>query len=233
VISGALPPGLSIVNGVITGTPTTAGAFTFVVQSLLDPQRKDTETLQIDVTAALAISAPKPFAAGTAGAVTLWEVGLPFSSKLVAAGGNGTYTWSLADGALPTGMALAADGTVTGTPSVAGLSRATIHLADSVGRTADYQAVIGVAARLTISTTKLRPGKVGRVYRAKLATKGGVLQKKWKVTSGPLPRGIRLDRTLGVLSGTPTKPGRYRVTVEATDALKVKAVKKLVVEVLA
>jgi len=35
-----------------------------------------------------------------------------------------------------------------------------------------------------------------------------------------------------VLSGTPTRPGRYRVTFEATDALKVTAVKTLVIDVL-
>jgi hypothetical protein len=157
---------------------------------------------------------------------------VPFASKFTATGGTGTYTWSLADGALPAGMALAADGTVVGKPTVAGLSRSTIRLADTEGRTADYQAVIGVAGRLTIATTKLRTGKVGRLYRAKLTTTGGVPEKKWKITSGPLPRGIRFDRALGVLSGTPTRPGRYRVTFEVTDTLKVKAAKKLVIEVL-
>ena len=76
-------------------------------------------------------------------------------------------------------------------------------------------------------------GKVGRLYRAKLTATGGVLPKKWKVKTGPLPRGIRFDRTLGLLSGTPTRPGRYRVTFEATDALKVTSKKTLLIEVLA
>ena len=80
---------------------------------------------------------------------------------------------------------------------------------------------------------KLRTGKVGRLYRAKVATSGGIAPRKWKIKRGPLPRGIRFDRTLGVLSGTPARPGRYRVTFEATDALKVTASKTLVIEVLA
>ena len=158
---------------------------------------------------------------------------MPFTAKLAASGGTGTYTWSLAGGALPTGLALAADGTVAGKPSAAGVSRATIRLSDDEGRTADYPAAFGVASRLAISTLKLRPGKVGRLYRAKLAATGGIPLKKWKVKTGPLPRGIRFDRTLGVLSGTPTRPGRYRVAFEITDALKVTSTKTLVIEVLA
>ena len=224
VISGALPPGLSIVSGVITGTPTTAGSFTFVVQAELDPTRRDTETLQIDVTAALAITAPaKPRS----------EVGVAFAAKLVATGGTGVYTWSLGGGALPAGVALAADGTLAGTPTAAGAFSFTAALADSAGRTTTQTVAFSVAARLAISTQRLRAGKVGRLYRAKLTATGGVLPKKWKVKTGPLPRGIRFDRTLGLLSGTPTRPGRYRVTFEATDALKVTSKKTLLIEVLA
>ena len=124
-------------------------------------------------------------------------------------------------------MALAADGTVSGTPKVAGVSRATIRLADTEGRTLDYAANFGVAQKLAISTILLRPGKVGRLYRAKLATTGGIAPKTWRVVSGPLPKGIKLDRTLGVLAGVPKKPGSYRVRFEAKDGLKVIAQKTL------
>jgi hypothetical protein len=233
IVQGQLPAGLRLnpVTGVIWGAPTTEGSSSFVVHAALDDGRAGTKSLTIAVRQPLAIQAPKPFAAP--GAPTLWEVGVPFAAKLAASGGTDTYTWSLAEGALPTGLALASAGTVAGKPRVAGAFRATIRLTDSEGRTADYPTVFRVASRLAISTLKLQPGKVGRLYRAKLATTGGLLPKRWKVTSGPLPRGIRFDRTLGVLSGTPTRPGRYRVTFQATDALKVTSTKTLVINVLA
>jgi hypothetical protein len=229
VVSGALPAGLTLNSstGAISGTPTAEGAASFVVRAALADGRADTKGLTITVRQPLAIQATKPLSA--AGTPTIWEVGLPFSAKLAATGGTGTYTWTIADGALPTGLALAADGTVAGTPSVAGPSRTTLRLTDTEGRIADFPAVFAVANRLTISTLALRPGKVGRLYRARLRTTGGVLPKKWKVVSGPLPRGIRFDRTLGLLSGTPKKQGRYRVTFEATDALKVKSTKRFLI----
>jgi hypothetical protein len=202
----------------------------FSVRAALADGRADTKGLEIIVRQPLAIAAARPL---TTGASTQWEVGVPFSAKLSASGGSGTYTWSVAEGVLPSGFALAADGTLAGRAQTAGTYRATLRLTDTDGRTADYDAGFSVSSRLAISTLKLRSGKVGRLYRAKVATSGGIAPKKWKIKRGPLPRGIRFDRTLGVLSGTPTRPGRYRVTFEATDGLKVTASKTLVIEVLA
>jgi hypothetical protein len=226
IFSGALPPGVTLAaNGLLAGTPTAEGSFTFVVRAELDPVRFDTETLSITVRQPLAITTAKPFLPDRVAAI--WEVGVPFTSKLLPSGGSGTYTWTLTEGALPTGLALAADGTVTGTPSAAGVFRATIRLADTEGRTLDAPATFTVAQRLKVSTLLLKPGRVGRLYRAKLSATGGIVPKKWRVATGPLPRGIRLDRTLGVLAGVPTKPGSYRVTFEVVDGLKVTAKKTL------
>lgn len=232
VSQGQLPAGLALdpATGVISGTPTTEGSSPFQVRAALADGRADTKGLEIVVRQPLSIAAATPLT--STGAPMPWEVGVPFSAKLTATGGSGTYTWSIAGGALPTGYALAADGTLAGRTQTAGAYRATLRLTDSEGRTADYAAAFNVASRLAISTQKLRPGRVGRLYRARVATSGGISPKIWKIKRGPLPRGIRFDRTLGVLSGTPTRPGRYRVTFEATDALKVKALTTLVIEVL-
>ncbi|MGH7340405.1 MAG: Ig domain-containing protein, partial [Candidatus Rokuibacteriota bacterium] len=234
VSQGQLPPGLALGanDGVISGIPATEGSYVFSVRAALADGRSDTKGLEIIVRQPLSIAAGRPLASAV-GAPTPWEVGVPFSATLSASGGSGTYTWSVAVGALPSGFALAADGTLTGRTQTAGTYRATLRLTDSEGRTADYAAAFNVASRLAVSTLKLRIGKAGKLYRAKVATSGGIAPRTWKIKRGPLPRGIRFDRTLGLLSGTPTRPGRYRVTFEATDALKVTASKTLVIEVLA
>ena len=92
--------------------------------------------------------------------------------------------------------------------------------------------MIVVAPKLDIATQRLRPGRVGKLYRAKLVALGGVQPKLWRV-KGRLPRGVKLDRTTGVLLGTPKKAGTYRITVEVTDALQVKSTESFVIVVTA
>jgi len=216
---GQLPPGLTLgADGVISGTPTAVGSYSFTLLAVLDPKRSDTKAVKIDVRAPVAIAAR---------VVPRSEIGVPFRLVLVASGGTGTYTWSLTSGTLPLGVALGADGTIVGTPRTAGAFRFTATATDTEGRKADYPGAINVAQRLAIATRLLRPAKVGHAYRQKVVTIFGVLPKVLKVTKGPLPRGIRYDRTLGVLSGTPTKPGTYRITFLAMDALKVQSTKTL------
>jgi hypothetical protein len=152
---------------------------------------------------------------------------VPFQLVLVASGGSGTYTWTLSSGTLAPGVALASSGTIAGTPLEGGTFRFTATATDTEGRKADYPGSLTVAQKLAITTKFLRPAKVGREYRQKVVTIGGVIPKVLKVTKGPLPRGIHFDRTLGVLSGTPTKPGTYFITFDAVDALKTHSTKTL------
>ena len=93
-----------------------------------------------------------------------------------------------------------------------------LRLSDEEGRTFDYAANFAVAARLAVSTLLLKPGKVGKLYRSRVAATGGVLPKAWRITAGKLPKGVRFDRKLGLLSGTPTKAGRYRLTFQVPTA---------------
>jgi large repetitive protein len=232
IVQGQLPAGLTLnpVTGQIWGTPTAEGTVSFVVRAVLDDGRAGTRSLTIAVRQPLAIALRSPLAAR--GAPTLWEVGVPFVARLAASGGTGTYSWSLSGGALPPALALAPDGTVAGTPRAAGPFRATIQLEDSEGRTATFPAIFRVARRLSIGTASLPPAKVGRVYRVRLVATGGLTPRNWKAVAGSIPRGVRLDRR-GLLSGTPTRAGRYRVTFEVSDELGVKSARSLAVVIRA
>jgi large repetitive protein len=226
ISSGALPPGLAIdaSTGLITGTPTAAGEFGFTVFARMNSDaRTDTKALAIVVRDPLSILATEPF---TQARRAPSEVSVAFEAQFTATGGTGAYTWSLTSGELPPGLALS-DGTIAGKPTTAGAYRFTATVTDSEGRVANYPARIIVAAKLSISTLLLRRAKLGRYYQAKVNTAGGVLPRTWRIVRGPLPRGIRFDRTVGLLYGIPTRPGRFRVTFVAADALGVKAKKTL------
>jgi large repetitive protein len=219
ITTGTLPPGLALdaSTGLISGTPTTAGTYDFTVYAKVNADsRSDTKALQIVVRDPLVVSAGEPFVARKA----VTEVGVPFDASISATGGFGTYTWAVTTGIVPRGLQFV-DGAITGKPRTAGSYAFIATVTDQEGRKASYTARIVVAAKLSISTLVLGPGKVGKLYTAKLKTLGGVKPAAWRLLSGPLPRGVRFDRFLGTLTGTPKKAGRYRVTFQATDALGV------------
>ncbi len=277
VSSGSLPAGLSITQqfnetkyAVISGTPTQAGAYEFFLtvtynaqpscnkpasddpfrltinQGLpkltLGPETTSPGTtgvpysLQMTATAegaktfsinsgalppGLAIAAEDPFdPTQSAGG----EVSVPFEAMFTASGGNGTYTWSLGSGTLPPGLDMA-EGALSGTPTTPGVYRFVARVTDSEGRVANYAARVAVAAKLAITTPRLAPGRVGKLYRAKVSTTGGLKPTQWRIVRGPLPRGLTFDRTTGRISGLPKRAGFYRVTFEATDSLDVTALK--------
>ena len=222
--SGQLPPGLALDanTGLISGTPTASGSYTFGVLAKMNADsRQDTKVLGIVIRDPLAITGAEPF---TSSRSALGEVSVPFEAMLTASGGDGTYTWSLASGQLPPGIQLA-EGALAGTPRVAGTYRFVARVTDAEGRTADYPARVVIAQRLAIATRLIKPGRVGKFFQRKLATSGGVKPALWRLVRGPLPRGVSFNRATGVFSGYPVRAGSYRVTVEATDSLGVKALR--------
>ena len=226
ISQGALPPGLALgsSDGLISGTPTSAGSYSFTVLAVVDSKRSDTKALTIVVRDPLAISADEPFDAARHAA--RGEIGLAFRGALVVSGGSGTYTWSPASGTLPPGVTFAADGTISGRPTAVGIYRFRASAADTEGRVASYDVMLSIAARLSIATQVLRSARVGRPYRARLVTSGGVGPKTWS-KRGQLAPGLRLDASVGELRGTPRTPGRYRIALEVADALGVRSKKAL------
>jgi hypothetical protein len=208
VYSGALPPGLGFAaDGTLSGTPTTAGAYSFIVK-VADATRSDTHQVSIEVADKLA---------ATPVTTKEYEVGAPLSVKLAATGGKAPLAWSQTGGTLPAGVSLNGD-TITGTPTAAGAGHDQFTVKDAFGQTVVVDVPLTIRAAVAVRTAKLPATKVGKLYHAVLRTNGGVQPFLWKVTSGKFPVGIRLDRKTGVLAGTARKAGSYPLTFTVKDA---------------
>jgi large repetitive protein len=70
----------------------------------------------------------------------------------------------------------------------------------------------------TITTSKLPAAKVGVRYKATLKSSGGVGTSTWAVTAGSLPKGLTLNASTGVISGTPKTNGQSGFIVTASNA---------------
>jgi hypothetical protein len=220
VQSGSLPPGVNFSSaGLLSGTPTAEGSYAFVVKAVGGGNASDTETETLVVTQPIVASSPLRRGAAAAKA----EVGVPFDATLTATGGGGTFTWTVAAGSsLPPDLKLGSDGHITGTPTTPGSFSFTATVTDQAGRTAPTSSTITVASKLTITTLRLPIATVGRAYRTRIASSGGVAPKAWTVR-GKLPKGVTFAKRLGLFLGKPAKTGKYRITVEAVDNLGVSA----------
>jgi large repetitive protein len=214
--SGSLPPGVNFSSsGLLSGTPTSEGSYTFVVRATGGGNTTDTETETLVVRQPLVMGAKIPKG----------EVGMPFTVTPSATGGSGVYTWSISKGALPAGVALAKEGTISGTPTLPGSYAFTLTVTDNESRSKSVDVTLVVRAKLAFKTLKLKNATVGVAYRSKIAMTGGVAPLTWTVT-GKVPKGLKLSTT-GLLFGTPTKAGTYRITLTVTDSLEAVAKKTL------
>ena len=219
-----LPAGLILsAGGVLTGTPTTAGAYTpaFVAT---DSSGVASASLTITLNILLPLSMTI-----TTQSLPKGVVNVPYvSTTLHQQGGTPPYTWSLdpASSPLPVGLSLSAAGVLTGTPTVAGAASFTVDVTDSVSLLPagfTYTVTIaGAAVPLTITPpppvppitdpTTLLPittppslpwGMQYVTYYPALAMQpaGGTPPYTWTATG--LPLGMTMS-SAGILTGVPT-----------------------------
>jgi Putative Ig domain len=149
------------------------------------------------------------------------QVGASYTGTLAATGGTAPYHWALASGALPAGLALAASGTITGTPATAANAAAiAVRVTDSgsPAQSATRSLSLSIApSNLVVSTQSLPTGEVGAAYAATLSATGGTPPYQWSIKSGALASGLSLSAD-GSIAGTPTATAVAPVTFELQDA---------------
>jgi hypothetical protein len=219
VASGQLPPGLSLRRidldtHVLEGIATEPGVFSAWIY-LKDCDNRSAETLfTFNVWVrrwGIATESLAPAA-----------VGSPYSAKLEGKGVPSTVVWEVTSGALPAGLTLAKDGTISGTPTAAGAATFTVKgtaqgtdPASTGTRIDSRQFTLNVTAQL--STTLSRSvAEVGVPVRSSLVTTGGTAPYTWSLKS-VLPAGLTLGSD-GSISGVPRRTGAVTVSAHVVDA---------------
>jgi hypothetical protein len=147
---GQLPPGLMLnAAGFISGTPTTAGNYSFTagLQDSSSPTRQAASvTLSISIASPMAITTP-------AGALPNALYKVAYSQPLTVSGGTVPIAWSIASGHLPTGMSLSTSGVISGSPTALGTFSFTVKATDSGApqQTASASFTIAVASSIKVS----------------------------------------------------------------------------------
>jgi uncharacterized protein YhjY with autotransporter beta-barrel domain len=122
--AGSLPAGMTLTGaGNLSGTPTAGGTFNFTVRATDSLAVNGTRVYTLNVNAPTITIAPTTLPAMTAG--------VAYSQAITAGNGTAPYTYAVTAGSLPTGITLAANGTLSGTPTVAGAYNVTITATDS------------------------------------------------------------------------------------------------------
>lgn len=218
VTGGALPTGLTLSNdGVLSGSPTQGGAFTFTV-SATDASTgagpyTASQMVTLTVSGSTIAVAPASLPAATRGTA--------YSQSVTASGGVAPYTYAIASGALPAGLTLSSTGQISGTPTVTGSFTFAVRATDSATGAGPYfggtnlTLTVG-AASLTVTPTTLPDVLAGTTFSQQMQATGGQGGYTFAVTSGALPAGVALS-SAGVLAGRPTAAGTFGFTVMATD----------------
>ncbi|HUI84373.1 MAG TPA: Ig domain-containing protein [Candidatus Binatia bacterium] len=158
---GALPPGLTITtdasgNGVISGTPTTPGTpGQFTVQASDSEPMAARGSIGLNLTIFGIVS----------GTLTQATLGEPYTTSIVAGGGQPPYTWSITSGSLPPGLAMVPSTCqgartsacqITGIPTQAGTFNFGVQVQDGENPPATATATLSITVAPALTDGNLK-----------------------------------------------------------------------------
>ncbi|MFD1725774.1 IPT/TIG domain-containing protein [Rhizobium viscosum] len=223
-----LPPGIHLSSdGMFSGSPTAAGdSYVRIVLVDNNGENRVTNTYHFSVSEAPEQSLTLAPSDGTTIHATK---GVFFRQAFIASGGSGSYHYFVT-GAVPQGLMIEENGTISGTPTLTGtyyLSYRVMDAADpSLSVEAKYTLIIDTASSTSFtfspaSGSRLTAGMAGEEYDASITATGGSGELTYRLESGDLPDGLSLDASTGELKGTVDEGADirdYTFTISATDS---------------
>lgn len=228
-----LPAGLILYDdGAIRGVPKESGVFPFKAVMIDLNDREYYADFTLDIAAGEISYTGGTLADGTAGE--------PYSQSVATATGMTDIVYTVKEGTrLPAGLSLSKDGVLSGIPAEAGAASVTVAAAaggcESVEAAFTFTLTQGEQrtedlGRIVFEDFTLPDGLVGREYSESVRTAYGVagITYSFRFPSGQgLPAGLKSDKELGLVSGTPadstTGPITFKVTASAEGCESVTA----------
>lgn len=234
--SGALPPGVTLSStGLLQGTPTTPGTYTFLLQVADAEFPTDNfarRQFRIVVT---------PLFVNTSYRLPFGHVGEPYpypaggGVQLEVDGGTGPYTWVLEpfQPTLPPGLTLSSGGLLSGTPTAVGRFSFNVLVTDGAANTlrAYFEVSIfeaGDFPPIELFLPQFSPFTLGSSITHSLNATGGSGVYTYSISSGaPAIPGVRLQNgpplptyatSSAMLLGVLATPGTFTTSIHVEDS---------------
>lgn len=212
---------LNTTTGALTGTPSSAGTFLFVIEVIDEIGGFTTQVCTLTIAATSTPTFVVPGVPSVEPAVNVaWSFDpTPYLANLTTGTG---IVWSSASLPVHHLSINSSTGLVTGTPLTAdGGHSFTIAFTVTNGTTTLHSSMsvsIPATGAVNITTVTLPSMQQSQpITTTTLATSGATGTVTFAVTAGTLPTGLALS-SAGVLSGTPSVTGAYDFTVTASDS---------------
>lgn len=207
--SGGLPPGLTLsAEGVLSGTPSTPGDYSFVVDVVDVCEKTGTANVTVRI---------NPLPTIPVESMQDWTIGVPCEQSIGTSGGTAPFAFALLSGETPMGTALTAAGSIVGTPEAVEEASFSVQATDAAGAVVGRALTFRINEIPALEAASLPQCTQGRPYSFQLTCSGGTPPLTWSLVSGRAP--APLSATTGALTGTTTTPGLLEFRIRVVDAV--------------